>query len=81
MIVFSDLWLPRGRGRSGMDWKFGIGRCKLLHLEWISNKVLLCGTRNYIQSSGLDHDEKYTKKNTIHIHTYTHTHTHTHVFE
>ena len=29
----------KGRG-SGMDWEFGIGRCKLLHLEWINNGVL-----------------------------------------
>ena len=31
----TDLWLPRigwGRGR-GMDWEFGVSRCKLLHLE------------------------------------------------
>ena len=21
---------------SGMDWEFGVDRCKLLHLEWIS---------------------------------------------
>ena len=26
---------------SGMDWEFGVSRCKLLHLEWINNKVLL----------------------------------------
>ena len=25
-------------GGSGIDSKFGIGRCKLLHLEWISNE-------------------------------------------
>ena len=36
----TDLWLPRGGGR-GMDWEFGVGRCKLLHTEWINNKVLL----------------------------------------
>jgi len=24
----------------GMDWKFGVDGYKLLHLEWISNKVL-----------------------------------------
>ena len=39
-----------GRGGSGMDWEFGLSRCKLLHLEWISNEVLLCSTRNYIWS-------------------------------
>ena len=21
---------------SGMDWEFGVGRCKLLHFEWLS---------------------------------------------
>ena len=26
---------------SGMDWEFGVSRCKLLHLEWISNEILL----------------------------------------
>ena len=24
-----------------MVWEFGVGRCKLLHLEWINNKVLM----------------------------------------
>ena len=31
----TDLWLPRGKGGSGMDWEFGVNRCKLLPLEWI----------------------------------------------
>ena len=44
-----------GGGR-GMDGEFGISRCKLLHLEWISNEVLLYSTGNYIQSPGIDHD-------------------------
>ena len=39
-----------GGGGSGMDWKFGVSRCKLLHLKWISNEVLLYSTGNYIQS-------------------------------
>ena len=39
-----------GRGRSGIDWEFEVSRCKLLHLEWISNGVLLYSTGNYIQS-------------------------------
>ena len=30
-----------GRGGSGMDWEFGVRRCKLLYLEWISNEILL----------------------------------------
>ena len=30
-----------GEGGSGMNREFGVGRCKLLHLECISNEVLL----------------------------------------
>ena len=32
-----------------MDGEFGVNRCKLLHLEWISNEVLL-------YSTGIEHD-------------------------
>ena len=32
-----------------MDWESGVGRCKLLHLEWINNKVLMYSTGTYIQ--------------------------------
>ena len=40
----TDLWLPRwSAGESGIDWEFGVSRSKLLHLEWISNEVLLKG--------------------------------------
>ena len=41
-------------GRSGMDSEFAVGRCKLLHLEWKSNGVLLHSTENYVQSLGLE---------------------------
>jgi len=34
-----------GRGR---DWEFGGSSCKLLHLEWISNEILLYSTGNPI---------------------------------
>ena len=37
-----------GGEESGMDWEFGVNRCKLLHLEWISNEILLYSTGNYI---------------------------------
>ena len=46
----------QGRGESGMNWEFGVSRCKLLHLEWISNEFLLYSTGNYIRSLGIDHD-------------------------
>ena len=48
-----------GGGRSGMDWEFGVSRCKLLHLEWISNETLLYSTGNYSQS--LEHDNNMRK--------------------
>ena len=33
-------------GGSGMDGEFGISKCKLLHLEWISNEVLWYSSGN-----------------------------------
>ena len=45
-----------GGGRSGMDRELGVSRCKLLHLEGISNEVPLYSTGNYIQSLGIEHD-------------------------
>ena len=49
----SDLWLPRSQGGRGIGWEFGVDRCKLLHLEWINNKVLLYSTKNYTQFPGI----------------------------
>ena len=39
-----------------MDWEVGVGRCKLLYLEWIGNEVGLYSAGNYIQSLGIEHD-------------------------
>ena len=49
-------------GGSGMDWSFGVSRCKLLHLEWIRNEVLLYSTGNYIQSLVIEHDRRQYEK-------------------
>ena len=47
-----------------MDWEFGVSRCKLVHLEWISNEVLLHSARNYIKSLGIEHDgREHEEKN------------------
>ena len=47
------------QGEGGMEWN-GLeiwgGKCKQLHLEWISNEVLLQSTGNYSQSLGIKHD-------------------------
>ena len=48
-----------------MDWEFGVSRFKLLHLEWISNEVLLYHTGNYMQSLVMEHDERYYEKMNI----------------
>ena len=37
-----------GGGGSGMDWELGVNRCKLFHLQQISNEILLNSTGNYI---------------------------------
>ena len=28
-------------GGNGMDWEFGVSKCKLVHLEWIRNDIPL----------------------------------------
>ena len=33
-----------GGAGSGMDWEFGLKRCRLLPLEWISHEILLYST-------------------------------------
>ena len=50
-----------------MDWEFGVGRCELLYLEWISHRVLLKSTRNYIQALGLEENGKWYEKKTLYI--------------
>ena len=47
----------RGWGR-GMEWEFGINRCKLLYREWIHNKVLLYSTGNCIQYPMINNNGK-----------------------
>ena len=44
------------RGGTRRDWEFGVNRCKVLHLEWMGNEVLLYSTGNYIQSQVTEHD-------------------------
>lgn len=41
-----------------MDWEFGVNRCELLHLEWMSNETLLYSTEDYIQYLGIKNDER-----------------------
>ena len=50
-----------------MDWEFGVGRCKLLHLEWIYNKVLMYSTGNYTQYPVINHNAKEHKKKNVYM--------------
>ena len=51
-----------GGGGGGMDSEFGISRCKLVHIGWINNKVLLYSTEDYIQYPMINHNGKEYKK-------------------
>ena len=63
----TDLWLPKGGG-GGMEREPGISRCEPLCIEWISNKVLLHSTGNYIQYPVTKHNgKKIYMKNKVYI--------------
>ena len=51
-----------GGGGRGMDWEFGISRCKLVYTEWINNEVLLYSTGNYIQYPVINYNGKECEK-------------------
>ena len=48
-----------------MDWKFGIGGCKLLYISWINNKFLLYRMGSYIQYPMINHNGKESEKECI----------------
>ena len=48
-------------GERGIDWEFGVSRCKLLYIEGVS-KSLLCSTEIYIQRPGINYSGKEYEK-------------------
>ena len=44
------------RGGSGMNWEFGVSRCKRPHLGWVVNEVLLYSTGNCVWSLEIEPD-------------------------
>ena len=54
-------------GMMGVEgrWEFGISRCKLLHIGWIKDKVLLYRIGNYIHYLVINHNGKEYKKDSI----------------
>ena len=63
--------LAVAKGEWGREGQFGINKCKLLYIEWISNKVLLYRTGNYLQYAGLSHNEKECVCVCVYIYTHT----------
>ena len=63
-------WTYGEEGVSGMDWGFGVSRCELLHLAWVSNEVLLSSTGNFIHSFGIEHDGRSYEKKNVYIYIY-----------
>ena len=57
----------RNREGSGINYKFGVSRSKLLHLEWIISEILLCSRVNYIQFFGINHDGRKYEKGNVYI--------------
>ena len=55
------------KGGSAMDKEFGVCRCNLLHLEWISNEVLLYNTGKYSQYLRVKHNGIQCEKKNIYI--------------
>lgn len=61
-----------------MAWEFGFIRCKLVHMEWINNKVLLWSTGNSIQCPVINHNWTEYEKECVYTHTRACVHTQTH---
>ena len=62
--------VKREERRSGMDEEFGVGKCKLLHVGWISNEVLLYRIGKYVLPLGMDHDGRSYEKKNVYIYIY-----------
>ena len=66
--IENRLVVARGERRGGgLDWEFGISRCKLLYKEWINNKFLLYSTGNYIQYPVINHNGKEYEKEPMYM--------------
>ena len=60
--------VAKGEGvGGGMDWEFGMSRCKLVYIGWINKKVLLYSTGNYNQYPVINHNGKEYKKKNVYM--------------
>ena len=58
--------VAKGEG-GGMDWEFGVNRCKLLYIEWVNNKVLLSSKGKSIQHAVINYSRKECDKEYVYI--------------
>ena len=59
----NKIMVAKGEGEyGGIEWEFEVSRFKLLHVEWINNKVLLYSTANYTQCPMINCNVKYGKQ-------------------
>ena len=59
----ADVGLPRGGVYwRGTEWESGVSRCKLVHIEWINDKVLLLLQGSCIQHLVINHNGKELRK-------------------
>ena len=72
-----QICVTKGR-RGGLDGEFGVSRCKVLHLEWMDNKVLLYIAGNYIQSPGINQNETECTYVCVCVYTYIRMYMYTH---
>ena len=63
-----------------MDWEFEIRRCKLLHIEWINNKVLLYSTGSYIQFPVINYNRKEYEKDCVCVYIYIYIYIYTYIY-
>ena len=45
----TNLWLPKGKSKDGINQEFGINKYTLLYIKYITNKDVLYSTGNYPQ--------------------------------
>ena len=65
--IENRLVIAKAVGVGGMVQKIEASRGKLLHIEWINNKVLLYKTENYIQYHMINLEKNISKKNVLYI--------------
>ena len=74
-----QICVAKGKEIEGsVEWEAGVYRYKLLDIEWINDKVLLCSIGNYIQYPVISHNDKEYAY--IHIYTYIYMYIHIYVY-